>query len=383
MASRRQANNLSVPQWYQWVLAPPRFAPEAEADYLYQWRLDNALRMQRVAGLLASLMYISALSADYWVQHRVGSNWLFWSFAVVSLSMTLTLAFAPAVPSLRHRAYQIAFCTLLINGLSMIGLWGHTLRMGDSFPQGWLLVLIIYTFLLTGMPYRLCTPLGIGLGIIAIVVGQACELSLPRLLDLIMLMSSCVITGMIACSALERTDRLGWQRARNMQTQSLSDELTGLRNRRYLFDEGARRMADAGASDMPISLLMIDIDYFKGYNDSFGHPAGDRCLRKVAGSLSEGLRHPLDLCVRLGGEEFAVLLFSSRKSAAMEAADIIRARVEALEIAHPTSPRQHLTVSVGVASWSATAANDLDALLLAADKALYRAKASGRNAVSD
>jgi diguanylate cyclase (GGDEF)-like protein len=158
-----------------------------------------------------------------------------------------------------------------------------------------------------------------------------------------------------------------------------TDPLTGLPNRRAFdqqLDEAWRAPAEA-----PLSLLAIDIDYFKPFNDHAGHPAGDRCLLQVARALQRCARHPSDLVARIGGEEFAVLLPDTSPSAARLVAERIRDELAAVAVAHPASPLgSWVTVSIGLATRT-SATPSAESLTAAADAALYAAKRTGRDRV--
>ncbi|SEV95250.1 GGDEF domain-containing protein [Luteibacter sp. 329MFSha] len=158
------------------------------------------------------------------------------------------------------------------------------------------------------------------------------------------------------------------------------DSLTGLANRRALDERLLREWHRQGQQE-PIALLMIDVDFFKEYNDRFGHLAGDECLRALAaGMLAHGTRAG-DFIARFGGEEFAVVAPGTRPGEALALAESLRTHVESLQIAHPASPFQRLTISIGVGlAHPSSDGGPLD-LLNAADRALYRAKQSGRNRV--
>ncbi|OIQ84741.1 phytochrome-like protein cph2 [mine drainage metagenome] len=157
---------------------------------------------------------------------------------------------------------------------------------------------------------------------------------------------------------------------------SLHDPLTGLPNRRY-FDqflnaEWQRNMRDK----TPVSLVIFDIDYFKSFNDTFGHLAGDKCLTAIASIIREVARRATDLAVRWGGEEFVLLLGNTPLDDAIKIAEETRLLVQRTQMAD----LGHCSVSAGVASfvpWD----NHYDSLLALADEALYRAKAGGRNRV--
>ncbi|MCG9969045.1 diguanylate cyclase [Pelotomaculum terephthalicicum JT] len=169
----------------------------------------------------------------------------------------------------------------------------------------------------------------------------------------------------------------------NLRRLSFLDGLTGIANRRH-FDEVLLNEWNRAARDaVPLSLIILDIDFFKKYNDTYGHQAGDDCLKQVAGSLSGRLKRPGDLAARYGGEEFAAILPNTDMQGAAAIAEMLRGGVEALEIPHASSSvSAYVTVSAGAASTVPRQAGTPGDLLAAADKALYQAKQGGRNRVT-
>jgi diguanylate cyclase (GGDEF)-like protein len=132
----------------------------------------------------------------------------------------------------------------------------------------------------------------------------------------------------------------------------------------------------------PVSLVLIDIDHFKKYNDHYGHLAGDDCLRRVAQALQHAVKRPFDLVARYGGEEFAVVLPDTGIPGAKRLAEEMRKAVEALDIAHALSALSgRVTISSGVAALAPEAGAHPDMLIAAADACLYEAKLAGRNRV--
>jgi diguanylate cyclase (GGDEF)-like protein len=179
-------------------------------------------------------------------------------------------------------------------------------------------------------------------------------------------------------------ERLLREQTMVLRSQTFSDGLTGIANRRH-FDvamEKEHRRAKRGAT--PLSLLMIDIDHFKAYNDHYGHQKGDQCLIQVAGALAEMLKRPCDLMARYGGEEFAMILPETDVDQALLMAEAIRARAQELAIPHErnTDPSQRVTVSIGIATQKPETPVEIEALIGAADRALYQAKRNGRNLVA-
>jgi len=185
------------------------------------------------------------------------------------------------------------------------------------------------------------------------------------------------ITDVSMAVARERQLR---EQALELQSQTLLDGLTGIANRRRFdahMDDEFRR---AKRNVSPLSLVMVDVDCFKSYNDNYGHQKGDECLIQIAGALTRVLGRPCDLPARYGGEEFMAILPDTNADGAMRIAEMMRREVETLELEHAYSTvARHVTISLGVVTQvpqhNATVAH----MIGAADRALYKAKHSGRN----
>ncbi|RFP14731.1 diguanylate cyclase [Duganella sp. BJB475] len=171
--------------------------------------------------------------------------------------------------------------------------------------------------------------------------------------------------------------------AKSAQADSVTDELTGLKNRRYFnirFNEEQKR---AHRDQRLLTLLLIDVDRFKEYNDSYGHPQGDQVLKAVADAMRQALSRPGDLSFRIGGDEFACLFASNSADESQALAEQIRADLEARLIPHQgNQPCGHVTLSLGLAFIAPDAKLTQEDIYQQADQALYRAKHKGRNTVS-
>jgi diguanylate cyclase (GGDEF)-like protein len=191
----------------------------------------------------------------------------------------------------------------------------------------------------------------------------------------------CLIEIRDVSGTLDRERRLQGH-AESLRARSFVDGLTGIANRRCFdvaLDRELRRTQRLGGE---LSLLLMDIDSFKAYNDHFGHQQGDTCLTAAAQALAGMLKRPADVAARYGGEEFAAILPDTPVEQARAHANAIRAHVAALAIPHsPAAARRHVTLSIGVAGFGKERLNEPAALIEAADKALYAAKRAGRDRV--
>lgn len=170
-----------------------------------------------------------------------------------------------------------------------------------------------------------------------------------------------------------------------LQEHAITDGLTGLANRRHFDDclnrEWTRSIRDQGN----LALILCDVDYFKSYNDTYGHQAGDVCLQRIAQTLrNKAAKRATDIVARYGGEEFAAILPSTALDGALEVADRLQSSIEALAIDHSGASDSHkqITISQGIVSIIANRHTQFSAFINRADKALYHAKKSGRNAIA-
>lgn len=163
---------------------------------------------------------------------------------------------------------------------------------------------------------------------------------------------------------------------------SATDSLTQVANRRYFDERFAAEFSRASREQTVLALAMIDVDFFKPYNDEFGHLVGDECLQKVAMAIRDSLKRPTDLVARYGGEEFILLLPSTGFDGAVQLAEEIRRNVESLKVVHPRSKvSEYVTISMGVTGAYPGKDVSKEQMLRKADEALYNAKTLGRNRV--
>jgi len=181
------------------------------------------------------------------------------------------------------------------------------------------------------------------------------------------------------CSVLDITTQKKYENF--LEKLALKDELTDLYNRRGLKEFVDREWKNAIRNKQPISILMIDIDNFKSYNDTYGHKMGDICLKNVSETIRKNSLRPMDIVARYGGEEFIVILPNTPFEGALTVAERIRNAIEKLNIQHIKSPFGKITVSIGVSTSVPEKLENFEALLEEADKNMYTAKKKGKNRV--
>lgn len=189
------------------------------------------------------------------------------------------------------------------------------------------------------------------------------------------------VTSRIERSRLrQQLDRLRRQQAQDWQQQAKVDPLTQIANRRAFGEYLSREWQRLSQKQEPLSLILCDVDCFKAYNDRYGHPAGDTCLKRIAFAIQESINTSADLVARYGGEEFGVILPNTDLNGALRVAERIQQAINRLQIVHPNSTvSPFVSISLGITGTVPTAPYSIENLITTADQALYAAKERGRN----
>lgn len=191
----------------------------------------------------------------------------------------------------------------------------------------------------------------------------------------------CLIQVTDATLSIKR-ERVLKSHSERLGKEAVTDALTGAFNRRFFDERFAAEFGRAQRQNIPLSLVMLDVDYFKPYNDKYGHPAGDKVLSSIVKALKSKLNRPTDVVAHYGGEEFAVILPDSGSEGSQTVAERLRAAVSDLNIPHCESKiADHVTVSIGIATYQTDTNCNATCFLETADAALYSAKHGGRNCV--
>lgn len=370
-----------------------RFAPELEEQFIRQRQGKQRARYVAV-GLLAVVMYVLFIPMDrlfvpdiqpFAFQMRLG-------VALAMLCGVVAVRFCPSA----NGQDLLAVLLMLLGAGSLMALLLLSRHPNAAHYYNGLLLVNLLSNILLRLPF--CRALAgsvLVFGAFVWTVFHAPAMPLLVAYNACSVMLCSTALGLVANYLLEIEGRRIFLQGlvrdyyvlkledsqRDLEALLRIDPLTGVANRRG-FDEGLGRLArEARRSGLPLSLLMVDVDCFKAYNDAYGHLAGDRCLQRIAAALGQSLYRPQDFLARYGGEEFAILLPETSAEAAMRIAERVRAMVEAMALEHHASPvAEHVTLSIGLAS-AVPADGAEQQLVSAADQALYAAKEAGRNQV--
>lgn len=357
-----------------------RFSAPLESEYLDFVR-DDRFELQRTALFGAIVLWCAFAAVDQLLIH---SQERWWMLAVRALVLVFLLVCAFLLVQRKHthllNPLSIACISALGLGASAVIAIAH--RVEPHFPYEGLLLVCMAGYFLVGLRLSeaVISPLLMlsGYLLFELMVG----ISTPLLLNNLLFLLFGNLIGIVGCYLLEYKSREHFLVSRLMRVLADHDSLTGLHNRRSFNRQLERLWRLAQREEVSLAMLICDIDHFKLYNDRYGHQGGDAALQQVGQLLAGAGRRPLDMSVRLGGEEFAVLLYDISPSEAHQRAEQLRAALEHLRIAHAGSDTAGVvTLSIGVACLQPAQGGTFGQLYEQADRALYQAKSQGRNRV--
>ncbi len=368
-----------------------KFPSKLEQQYSRQYK-NEAAREFRLRGLIILVLYLYLSAGIYEILPvEEVRNWLMlygWVGVIVFVAWILSLFkqfsqwfdFYTCIGSSLAIAITFAMTGILDGGGNVLF---HAAMMYA--------VVIIYGFV--GMRFYTATLAGWSGGVIGLLMtvhfnGQLEWTLLQRTYTFSSFLGMCLAyatdhqhrENYLQSCLIELTRLKMVDQAKQLETLSQRDALTGLANRRHLDEVIHSEWNRSIRYKTPMTVMMIDIDYFKNYNDSLGHQEGDRCLKKIADSIAKSAARSGDLAARYGGEEF-LLIFSTtdQKQAAKQAERLIQL-IQELAIPHPASPvAEHVTISIGVASTIPQVHEPSTDFIKKSDAALYKAKTTGRN----
>jgi diguanylate cyclase (GGDEF)-like protein len=253
---------------------------------------------------------------------------------------------------------------------------------GASYVLAGVVLVVLAACLFVGLLFHVAVAISICLSVAYLIIGLFMELPSSLLLYSTAILATAAVIGSLSAYNLEFALRTNFLETRILNELAERDGLTGLYNRR-IFDDLMRRVwRQARREKVMLQIIFFDIDYFKVYNDLYGHQAGDDCLKKIAARIADSAKRPFDFCARYGGEEFVLVLYGPPGDYARTVPEQIRQGIRDLAIPNEGSGIDNVvTVSVGVSTLDPSAGRSLTGAIQTADEALYEAKQAGRNRV--
>ncbi len=371
------------------------FTPSLERQFR-SFLSGETVGQARAALVIAVVVFLLFGLLDRLLFPELAGGMWFLRYAVVGPFLLLLLAASFTSAGERLFFWAVLGTMLGVAG-GIVGFMAITSSADANLYFGGLMLTTIVAYVFFGL--RLSQAALGGWGVLAVyAAGDPLFIGSDRIhyLNNVLGLVATNILGMVAAYLLERQHRKVFLQSLLLEREkqqleranarlkelSYEDGLTGIANRRFFDEQLAEEWARALRHAYPLTLLMLDLDHFKAFNDSRGHQAGDECLRAVGTVLRGFTKRPGDLAARYGGEEFVVLLTGTSGGDGWEIAEMIRREIAGLGLEHLDSPvAEVVTVSIGLASTVPAPGMTPEELIAAADRALYAAKESGRNRV--
>jgi diguanylate cyclase (GGDEF)-like protein len=354
------------------------FSREIEAEFVRARLRDNRTLIRVVCTLAVVLAALRITELAFGgVAHPA-------QFFGVTVVLMASIALAVIVWSQVFERIYLPVATIIVPVRNTLAaaLIGATVTYGQPEMLMLLPLMVLGPYFFLGLNYR-AANVAVTLTVVSFFVSAMIfEMAMPTLLRSCLLLIAAAAGCAIAARQLEKWSRESFLKSHLLSTHAHYDALTGLKNRR-VFDEHLSRVWQQAIDDRrSIAILLIDVDHFKAFNDSYGHQAGDRALKGIARTLRSLVSRPFDLLARYGGEEFVVILFDIDACGAEALANRMRGAVSERTPSDPTpKPAAAVTISIGVALIEPSPDRQPDGALQLADQALYEAKVRGRNRV--
>ena len=358
-----------------------RFEPPLESEFRIA-RAEASRRQIRYNLLLAVVLIGAFAIMDRWLlgdASQLVPDVLRFGVLVPLIALAIASTYSHAYVRLYPLLMQFV---APVAGVCVVLIEIRAARSGVHLVFATLVITTIYLYFLVGMLFHAALRSNLLVLAAYVAIAWTAQLQGQQLAYSVMVLALANMVGAVVCYSLEKANRVSFLEARLLGEMVARDGLTGIYNRR-MFDERVEELWNQAVRDqVPLAMLLIDIDCFKLFNDCYGHQAGDETLRRVAATLDRFARRPLDFTARYGGEEFATVLYDVDRAFVDDVAQRMRSEVEALAIPHErSSAAVSLTVSVGAACVRPVSGRHREGLIQLADEALYAAKHQGRNRV--
>lgn len=362
---------------FRWL----RFDRDIEQAF-EQYHAEVFLVRMRRALLVATLLFIVfALTDAFILPAPVSSDILTIRLGLIVPTLVLTWL-ATYREQLQGHIQLIGGTCALICGLGVDGIIWVARAHDFPLPYEGIILVTVFFYFITGLRFTTAALCGWLTFLGYLLVGLITDLPTATLRDNLFFLGIANLIGCVGCYFLEHATRQNFLAQGLLQELAEKDFLTGLLNRRAFTERAERSLRQAVRERAPIALVMMDVDFFKRYNDHYGHSAGDEALRSVARVIGRQARRALDVTARYGGEEFVGFWYGVEEADALAILERLRAEVEEMALPHAKSDvAPVMTLSIGLAWLKPEPDQTLSDALRLADVALYLAKEQGRNRV--
>jgi diguanylate cyclase (GGDEF)-like protein len=335
----------------------------------------------RLSGLIALIVVLSVACIDLLLGTSTAGTLNTLRLGILC-PLLVVLGVAISVPAAQRYYTEVVAVGVTLIGFVVTYIAHLAALAGSSYVLAGLVLVVLYGCLFLGLLFNVAVAVTGIMIATHFVTGIAVELPFDALYYSTAILGGTAVIGGISTYNLEYALRTNFLETRLLNELAERDGMTGLYNRRIFDDYMERLWRQSRRERLGVAIIFVDIDFFKVYNDLYGHQAGDDCLKRVAKCIARGAKRPFDFAARYGGEEFVLILYGPPDEYARSVPDQIRRAVLELEIPHAGSQAEkHVTVSVGFSLASPETSRSLVGAIQTADEALYQAKREGRNRV--
>jgi diguanylate cyclase (GGDEF)-like protein len=333
----------------------------------------------RLSGLIALIVVLAVTCIDLLLGASSAASLNTLRLGVLC-PLLVVLGVAISVPAAQRYYTEVVAVGVTLIGFVVTYIAHLGALAGSSYVLAGLVIVVLYGCLFLGLLFNVAITITCVMIVGHFVTGIGVALPLDALYYSTAILGGAAVVGGISAYNLEHALRTNFLETRRLNELAERDGMTGLYNRR-IFDHYVERLWRQSRRDgTAVAIIFVDIDFFKVYNDLYGHQAGDDCLKRVARCIARGAKRPFDFAARYGGEEFVLILYGPPDDYARSVPEQIRRNVLDLAIPHDGSQvAKYVTVSVGLALATPQTTRSLAGAIQTADEALYQAKREGRN----
>lgn len=358
-----------------------RFVPALEHEFRVFFARHNVVR-QRGAIIVGVILLLALLPLDIRYLNEEATRYYLFSRIWITVPLLLVALALTFRKNLRRYFSSVSLLIIAIIGVTTGAVVVYSNRLGQPLPYEGIMLIMMVGFFLGGLYFRQALVCASIIGLSYVIL---CESLLPS--ELInyhnyFFVFATLLVGAVSAYTLEYQIRIAFLQRGALRNLAKTDPLTGLYNRGAINQKLNHLVYYAFREKKPITLLLIDVDHFKNFNDFYGHIPGDQCLQRVAAAISACCKRPLDFAGRYGGEEFLIMWFDAPPGESEAFARRVKDAIAQLDIRHDASATHaQVTISGGMVTGVPTSQVQSDKILHQADLCLYRAKESGRNRI--